>query len=80
MDIIYQRQPRRLQGAVSAQPFAHKAKVRRNAGEIDIDQALRMSPWFQIAKVSLKVDRERVNWRGFAYQPLEDSRPRLVKR
>lgn len=80
MEIIYQRQPRRLQGSVSAKPFAHKMKVRRNSGEIEVDQSLKLSPWKHVAVVSMKVDVERANWKGYAYQPIEDERPRLVKR
>lgn len=84
MDIIKQRQPKRAHGSVSAQPFARRPTVKRNRHRIETDQTLKSSPWDHTMNTSMKVDEERVNWKGILYLQVEcemfDPRPRLVRR
>lgn len=83
-DIIHQKQPKRAQGAIPAKQFAHHAPVKRNRHHIATDQTIKMSPWDHTMNASMKVDEQRVNWKGIAYMQAEygmfDPRPRLVKR
>lgn len=81
------KQPRRCAGFQPTKPFSHKPKIRRNAQRISSlqsDQDLKVSPWGHVETVSLKVDAERVNWKGIVYLQREaglySPKPRLVRK